>query len=121
MCGQQQYSYTPNSTAARRNWRRRPHASCRLDYQCSGDREEEEGGGGGEGGGGEEEEKERKEEDEVAEEEEARSGQCMHGYIVHGQDLHHGDLLVAMAVLHLVVRLDWVQLLLIQEYVNGTE
>ena len=25
-CGQQQSSYTPNSTAARRNWRRRPHS-----------------------------------------------------------------------------------------------
>ena len=40
-CGQQQFSYTPNSTAAGRNWRRQPHSSCRLDSQCSGDREEE--------------------------------------------------------------------------------
>ena len=31
-----------NSTAARRNWRRRPQSSCRLDSQCSGDGEEEE-------------------------------------------------------------------------------
>ena len=44
MCGQQQSSYTPNSTAARRNWRRRLHSSCRLDSQCSSDREEEEDG-----------------------------------------------------------------------------
>ena len=35
-------SDTPNSTTARRNWRRRPHSSCRLDSQCSGDREDEE-------------------------------------------------------------------------------
>ena len=41
MCGQRQSSYTPNSTAARRNWRRPPHSSCRLDSQCSGDRKEE--------------------------------------------------------------------------------
>jgi len=34
--------YTTNSTAAGRNWRRRPHSSFRLDSQCSGDREEEE-------------------------------------------------------------------------------
>ena len=33
--------YTPNSTAARRNWRRRLHSSCRQDSQCSGDWEEE--------------------------------------------------------------------------------
>ena len=33
-------TYTPNSTAAGRNWRRRPHSSCRLDSQCSGDRDE---------------------------------------------------------------------------------
>ena len=26
---------------AERNWRRRPHSSCRLDSQCSGDREKE--------------------------------------------------------------------------------
>ena len=26
-------SYTPNSTAARRNWRRQPQSSCRLDSQ----------------------------------------------------------------------------------------
>ena len=31
MCGQRQSSYTPNSTAARRNWRRQPQSSCRLD------------------------------------------------------------------------------------------
>ena len=31
-----------NSTAAGRNWRRRLQSSCRLDSQCSGDREEEE-------------------------------------------------------------------------------
>ena len=37
-----QSSYTPNSTAAERNWRERTHSSCRLDSQCSGDREEEE-------------------------------------------------------------------------------
>ena len=42
MCGQQESSYTPNSTAARRNWRRRPQSSCRLDFQWSADREEEE-------------------------------------------------------------------------------
>ena len=41
-CGQQQSSYAPKCTAAKRNWRRRPHSSCRLDSQCSGDREEEE-------------------------------------------------------------------------------
>ena len=35
-CGQTLSSYTPNSTAARRNWRRRPHSACRLDSQCSG-------------------------------------------------------------------------------------
>ena len=34
--------YTPNSTAARRNWRRQLHSSCRQDSQCSGDWEEEE-------------------------------------------------------------------------------
>ena len=28
--GQQQSSYTPNSTAASRNWRKWPHSSCRL-------------------------------------------------------------------------------------------
>ena len=32
----------PNCTAARRNWRRQLHSSCRLDSQCSGDREVEE-------------------------------------------------------------------------------
>ena len=42
MCGQQQSTYTPNSTAARRNCRRQLHSSCGLDSQCSGDREEEE-------------------------------------------------------------------------------
>ena len=36
MCGQQQYSYTPTSPAAMRNWRRQPHSACRLDSQCSG-------------------------------------------------------------------------------------
>ena len=41
-CGQRQSSYTLNSTVARRNWRRRLQSSCRLDSQCSGDREEEE-------------------------------------------------------------------------------
>ena len=41
ICGQRQSSYTPNSRAARRDWRRRPHSSCRLDSQCSGHREEE--------------------------------------------------------------------------------
>ena len=40
--GQQQSSYTPDSTAAGRNWRKRPHSPCLLDFQCSGDREEEE-------------------------------------------------------------------------------
>lgn len=30
---------TPNSTAERRNWIRRPHSSCRLDFRCGGDRE----------------------------------------------------------------------------------
>ena len=40
MCGRQQSVCTPSSTAARRNWRRRPHSSWRLDSQCSGDREE---------------------------------------------------------------------------------
>ena len=35
-------TYTPNSTAARRNWRKQPYSSCRLDSQCSSDREEEE-------------------------------------------------------------------------------
>ena len=44
------YIYTPNSTAARRNWRRRPQSSHRLDSQCSGEEEEE---------GGEEEEEEK--------------------------------------------------------------
>ena len=39
-CGQRQSRYTPNSTAARRNWRRQLHSSCRLDSQCSSDREE---------------------------------------------------------------------------------
>ena len=39
---QKQSSYTPNCTAARRNWRRQLHSSCRLDCQCSSDREEEE-------------------------------------------------------------------------------
>ena len=38
-CGQRQSSYTPNSTAARRSWKRRPHSSCWLDSQC--DRGEE--------------------------------------------------------------------------------
>ena len=43
MRGQRQSSYTPNSaTAAGRNWRRQLHSSCRLDSQCSGDRDEEE-------------------------------------------------------------------------------
>ena len=32
--------YTPNSPAARRNWRRQPYSSCRLDSQCRGNREE---------------------------------------------------------------------------------
>ena len=41
-CGQQQSSYTSNSTAARRNGRRRPLSSCRLDSECNGDGEEEE-------------------------------------------------------------------------------
>ena len=39
-CGQQQSSYAPNSTAAKRDWKRQPHPSCRLDSQCSGDRED---------------------------------------------------------------------------------
>ena len=39
MCGKQLSSYTSNSTAARRNWRRRPHSSCRVDFQCSGGRD----------------------------------------------------------------------------------
>ena len=39
-CGQRQSSYTPNSRAVRRNWRRQLHSSCRLDSQCSSDREE---------------------------------------------------------------------------------
>ena len=42
MCGRRLSSYTPNSTAARRNWRRRLLSSCRLDSQCRSDREEEE-------------------------------------------------------------------------------
>ena len=42
--GQRQSSYTPNSRAARRKWRRQPQSSCRLDSQCSGDREDEERG-----------------------------------------------------------------------------
>ena len=38
-----QSSYTPDSTAPRRrNWRRRPYSSCRLDSRCNGDREDEE-------------------------------------------------------------------------------
>ena len=41
ICGQRQSSYTPNSMAARSNWRRWLHSSCRLDSQCSGNREEE--------------------------------------------------------------------------------
>ena len=41
MCGQRQSSYTPNSTAARRNWRRRPQSSCRLHSQHGSDWEEE--------------------------------------------------------------------------------
>ena len=41
-CGQRQSSYTPNSTAAGRNWRRRTYSPCRLDSQCSSNREEEE-------------------------------------------------------------------------------
>ena len=41
MCGPQQSSYTSNSTASRRNWRRRPQSPCRLDSQCSGDRGED--------------------------------------------------------------------------------
>ena len=40
--GQQQSSYTPDSTAAGRNWRKWPHSPCSLDFQCSGDQEEEE-------------------------------------------------------------------------------
>ena len=32
---QEQMCYTPNSTAARRNWRRQIHSYCRLDSQCS--------------------------------------------------------------------------------------
>ena len=39
-CGQRQSSYTPNSTAVRRNWKRWPPSSCKQDSQCSGDREE---------------------------------------------------------------------------------
>ena len=39
MCGQRQSSHTPNSTTARRNWRRRLHSSCRLDSQCNSDRD----------------------------------------------------------------------------------
>ena len=39
-CGQRRSSYTPNSTAARRNWRRQLHSTCRLGSQCSGDWEE---------------------------------------------------------------------------------
>ena len=31
--------HRPNSTAARRNWRRRPHSSYKLRSRCSGDRE----------------------------------------------------------------------------------
>ena len=41
-CGQQQSSYTLDSTAARMNWKRQQHSSCILDPQCSGDREEKE-------------------------------------------------------------------------------
>ena len=40
MRGQRQSSYTPNSAAARRNWRRQLHSSCRQESQCSSDREE---------------------------------------------------------------------------------
>ena len=40
MCGRQQSSYTPNSMAAKRNRKRWPHASCRLDFQRSGNDEE---------------------------------------------------------------------------------
>ena len=39
-CGQRQAGYTPNSTSARRNWKRWPPSSCKQDSQCSGDREE---------------------------------------------------------------------------------
>ena len=65
--------YTPNPTYSRKEELEKtcqPRLSCRLDSQCSGDREEEDdddeeeeeeeeeegggGGGGGEGGGGEE-------------------------------------------------------------------
>ena len=42
VCGQRQSSYTPNSTAVMRNWRRRLHSSCRLDSQCHSDQDEEE-------------------------------------------------------------------------------
>ena len=35
MGGQQQTSYTPNSTAAGRNWRKQPHSSCRLDFSVA--------------------------------------------------------------------------------------
>ena len=42
LCGQWQSSYTSNSMAARRNWRRQLHSSCRLDSQCNSDRKEEE-------------------------------------------------------------------------------
>ena len=41
LCGQRLSSYTPNSTAARRNWRRQLHSSYRMDSQHSSDREEE--------------------------------------------------------------------------------
>ena len=41
-CGQRRSIYTPNSTAAGRNWRRQIHSTCRLYFQCSGDREKEE-------------------------------------------------------------------------------
>ena len=58
MCGRRQSSYTPNPTAAKRNWRRQTQSSCRLDSQCSGNREEEE---------------EKEEEEEEKEEEEAEA------------------------------------------------
>ena len=42
-------SGVPNCMAARRNWRRQPHLSCRLYSQCSGNREQEDGASNGVG------------------------------------------------------------------------
>ena len=41
ICGQRQFSYTPNCTAAERNWRRQLHSSCRPDSRCSSEDDDE--------------------------------------------------------------------------------